>query len=284
MNAFRSALSVTSRVCPRTGLGILSRRNATPAAELYMSAAYTTPPRTRPDESSIKNCLKPDFRYGSKHAGWTGAGLVVGAGVLFGAGLYKTTLKSAAKEPVDDRDKIGKTGLHQVVVDDSPVGVLTKTGATSSSAAGLQSGTTGEADVQVDNGKDPVEETEKDAEDEVPTQLGEVARSSAEDPCADDSDTKGVMTSHAILSALPKNDPLYPAKPPQQPQQQLHGDHIWMRFLVYILIYMGYVKILPARFSAQAASTYGRTAAERFGRSSQGGASRESTRRHGPWT
>eukprot|EP00058_Branchiostoma_floridae_P023680 XP_002609170.1 hypothetical protein BRAFLDRAFT_92539 [Branchiostoma floridae] len=255
-----------------------------------MSAAYTTPLRTRPDENSIKNCLKPDFRYagtGSKHAGWTGAGLAVGAGVLFGAGLYKTTLhnKSPTKEPVDDGDAVEKTGLNQVVtVDKSPVGVLTRAGATSSSAAGLQSGTTVEADVKVNNRKDPAEETEKDAENEVPTKVGEVDRSSQEDQCADDSNLSS-MTSHAILAALPKNDRLYPAKPPQQPQLQLHGDHIWIRFLMYLLIYMGYVKILPARYSAQAASTYGRTAAERFGsRSPQGGASRGSTRRQRPWT
>ncbi|XP_078600618.1 uncharacterized protein LOC144875801 [Branchiostoma floridae x Branchiostoma japonicum] len=254
-----------------------------------MSATYTTPPRTRPDESSFKNCLKPDFRYagaGSKHAGWTGAGLVVGAGVLFGAGLYNTTLhdKSPTKEPVDDRDAVEKTGLNQVVTaDKSPVGVLKRAGATSSSAAGLQSGTTDEADVKVNNGKDPAEETEKDAEDEVPTQVGEADRSSQEDQCADDSNLSS-MTSHAILAALPKNDPFYPAKPPQQPQQHLDADHLWIRFLIYLMIYMGYIKILPARFSAQAASTYGRTAAERFGRSRQAGASHGSSRRQGPWT
>ncbi|CAH1267230.1 Hypp3712 [Branchiostoma lanceolatum] len=111
-----------------------------------MAAVCTSAPRFHPEESGIKNCLRPsllrpNFGYGdSRHAGWSGAGLGVGAGVIFAAGLYKTTLADGQKKSDDtdigeksekaetptpagaaQDDNVGNSSpeVHQTVPDDS---------------------------------------------------------------------------------------------------------------------------------------------------------------------
>ncbi|XP_078603340.1 uncharacterized protein LOC144877311 [Branchiostoma floridae x Branchiostoma japonicum] len=266
MNAIRYALSVTARVCPRTGLGLLARKNPKSVAEMA-STFYRSAPRTQSDKSSSSkvtsqsqmNCLSPNFGSPGGHAHWAGAGLAIGAGVVFAAGLYKTTV-NPPKKTTDDIDDVTckKTGLEQAVLDsESPAGVLTRTEATSSSEGRLESGTTGE-NSQVETGRDPA--------DELFAQADDIEDSSA------------LETARDMLTVLPKNDIRYGSKSSQQTQRHHSADHIWIRILLYLLMYMGCIKMVPARVSAQACR---RAAAEHFSRSPHGGASDRSSCKKG---
>ncbi|KAI8483853.1 hypothetical protein Bbelb_383800 [Branchiostoma belcheri] len=219
---------------------------------------------SRPDEkrSPNVNCLKPNFAYGgSGQAGWKGAGLTVGAGVLLTAGVYKMMDKQPQKsaESVErvaaDASNLEKIGLHQSIMDSkTPAGVLTRIDVTAAeSERGSESGAPGEANKEGPGEGDAAQLPAQAAADDDEKAASEECTPEASN---DTNDSDGVVTScqmnqMKVFGLLPSNNfKSWTRSPQHQPELQFKADHMWLRLLLYILLSCGYIRILPRRFAA----------------------------------
>ncbi|XP_019621374.1 PREDICTED: uncharacterized protein LOC109467764 [Branchiostoma belcheri] len=217
---------------------------------------------SRPDEKRGPNvnCLKPNFAYGcSGQAGWKGAGLTVGAGVLLTAGVYKMMDKQPQKsaESVErvaaDASNVEKIGLHQSIMDSkTPAGVLTRIDVTAAeSERGSESGAPGEANKEGpgegDAARLPAQAAAADDDEKTASEESTPVASFTD---GSDGLVLSQMNQMKVFGLMPKSNFKSWTRSPQQPELHFKADHLWLRLLLYILLYFGYIGLLPRRFAA----------------------------------